>query len=57
MDQFEALLSELKMSKARFAEIAGVTPTTVSRWKVPPRWALALLGLMVQVRRLAAQCA
>lgn len=54
--EFSQLLTELGMSKARFAEIAGVSKNTVYGWKEAPKWALALLELMAKVRRLAKDC-
>jgi hypothetical protein len=54
---FIAMLKELKISKARFAELSGLSIHTIYSWKDnAPKWALEWLSLMLKVRALADEC-
>lgn len=51
MDAFEDLLSRSGLSKAELARRLGLDPTTPSKWGgSPPKYALAYLGLYVEIR-------
>lgn len=55
-DQFKAALAHLGWSQADFADRAGLTPTTVSRWATgnapPPPWAGAWLETLLDLAAL-----
>lgn len=46
------LLNELGWSKARLARESGLWPETVSRWQSPPKWVIAYLEALVELKRL-----
>lgn len=55
-DQFKDALARLGWSQVDFAERAGLTPTTVSRWATgnvpPPPWAAAWLETLLDLAAL-----
>ena len=55
-EQFKAALTRLGWSQTDFADRAGLTPTTVSRWATgittPPPWAGAWLETLLDLAAL-----
>lgn len=50
--EFSFLLREAGFSKSEFAEVFGLSSSTVSRWgESPPKWALVYLRSVVEQKR------
>jgi len=54
-DEFIDLLRRSGLTRRGLAGRLGLSPESISRWRVPPLYALAYLRLAVRVRELAGE--
>lgn len=52
MDEFDKLLTELGWARNELARRLGLAPESISRWQVPPRYALVYLRAMTHIKAL-----